>query len=440
MKIYNTGMLVFTGIYIFAVILSYSLQKRNIKQIIKEQETFYLYILLSAALFIRLLFAPVIEGWPNDISANKYWAMTAAKGLTNFYNAGWCDYPPLFIYVLSIVGKLASIPWLKDYFTLLIKLPSIIADLVTAYIIFRLAKTRLKTGLALLACGIYAFHPAVFLDSTIWGQVDSFFTMIIVAALLLHIKGKHGWSAVLFSAAVLMKPQGIFFLPILLFEAIRRRSLKYLITVVSSGLMTAIVVVFPFALNQEPLWIFKLYLNTAGEYTSIVMNAFNIFGLVGANFADGSLVPFLFSYNTWGLIFSVCVLIIAGYIYLKSKHEAAAVITAVLLNSGAFIFAPKMHERYMFPVIALLLAAIIYLKEKRILVVFAGFSVTIFANIHILFGRVLLYDVAGAHMVGRGTYPVTAVFSLMNLILFVFLVKASFDILITGKESSLDLS
>jgi len=267
-------------------------------------------------------------------------------------------------------------------------------------------------------------------DSTIWGQVDSFFTMIIVTALMFHMQKKYGMAAVFFTAAVLMKPQGIFFLPILLFELIRQRSPKYFITVFSAGLATALIVVFPFALNQEPLWIFKLYLNTAGEYTSIVMNAFNIFGLAGANFADGSIVPFLFSYNTWGLIFSICVLVIAGYFYLKSKHEAAPIITAIILNSGAFIFAPKMHERYMFPVIALLLIALIYLKNQRILLLFIGFSLTIFMNIHVLFSRMLLFDVVGAHMVGPEIYPVVFVFSLMNVLLFVYLVKSSHELIL----------
>ncbi len=61
------------------------------------------------------------------------------------------------------------------------------------------------------------------LDSTIWGQVDSFFTMIIIAALILLLDKRLEASAVLFTMAILMKPQGSFFLPILLFELIKRR-------------------------------------------------------------------------------------------------------------------------------------------------------------------------------------------------------------------------
>lgn len=425
---YNTGILAFVGIYLLGLLLAWSVVKKRERALIKEQESFYLYILLSTALFIRLLFAPAIEGWPNDIAANKYWASNAAKGLANFYNAGWCDYPPLFIYVLSIVGKLAKV--FTNYFTILIKLPSIIADLVTAYLIYRIAKGKVKTEYALLACAVYVFLPAVFVDSTIWGQVDSFFTMIVVVALMFHMQRKYGIAAMFFAAAVLMKPQGIFFLPLLLFELIRQRSVKYFFKVFASGLVTALVVIFPFAVNQEPLWIFKLYLTTAGEYTSVTMNAFNIYSLLGANFVDGSVVPFLFSYNTWGLILSACVLLTAGYFYLRSKHEAAPIIAAVILNSGVFIFAPKMHERYMYPVIALLLLALVYLKNKRIFLLLCGFSLTVFMNIHVLFYRMLLFDVAGSHMVGPEIYPIVLIFSLMNVLLFGYLIHTSHKLLI----------
>ncbi len=426
---YNVLMVIITVIYILAIVLAYYMLKRKKSPLSKEQTIFSLYIIFALALFIRLTFAPVIEGWPNDIATNKQWALNAAKSLTNFYNAGWSDYPPLFVYVLAIVGKLASIPWLQDHFTLLIKLPSIIADLVTSFLIYRLVKSRCKTEYAIFACGIYAFHPAVFLDSTIWGQVDSFLTMLVVAALTFHMKKKPAMSAVFFSAAILMKPQGIFFLPIVLFEVIKRRSLKYFMTVFCWGLLTAIVVVLPFALNQEPLWIFKLYMNTAGEYPSAAMNAFNIFGLVGANFVNGSNVPFLLSYNTWGLIFDIMVLGISAFIYIKSKHAAAPVITAIILNSGAFIFSVKMHERYMYPVIALLLIAFMYLKDRRILAVFIGFSVTVFMNIHILFYRMLRFGIKDSFFIGPEIYPVVFIFSLLNVLLFIYLIKTCYNLL-----------
>lgn len=437
---YGNSMLIYFILFLLLFLFFYQyFNKKNIT-LSRKNERILLFTILAAALLIRVCFAPVIEGWPNDISANKYWAANAAKGLSSFYSSGWCDYPPLFIYVLALVGKLAAIPWLSGHFTLLVKLPSILADLVTAYLIYKVAGRQLKPILAVTAAAAYAFHPAVFLDSTIWGQVDSFFTMIIVAALILLLDKRLEASAVLFTMAILMKPQGIFFLPILLFELIKRRKPRKFVSVFATGVITTAVTILPFAVSQEPLWIFKLYLSGAKEYTSATMNAFNVFALAGANFKDGSIVPFLFSYNTWGIIFDVLIFAAAGFLYLKSRHVAAPIVVAMVLNAGAFIFSVKMHERYMFPVLALCILAMAYLKDKRFMLLFAGFSTTVFYNMHILFQRVILYNnnVASAHLIGKGIYPVVMMFSILNILLFIYLVKVSCDVLLESPRRKIE--
>lgn len=436
---YNISLLVYTAIYILLIVAAFLVIRRKKSKLNASRESLILILVLGFALVFRLATASIIEGWPNDISANKYWANNAALGLSEFYNRGWCDYPPLFIYVLAFIGKLASISWLQPFFTLLIKLPSILADIVTSYMIYKLAKKQLKAELAILACAVYVFNPAVYIDSTVWGQVDSFFTMLVVAALILLMKRKLGLATVFFTASVLMKPQGVFFLPILLFELLKNRKVKQFAAVIVSGILTAVVIVLPFAIKQEPLWIFKLYLGTAGEYPSAAMNALNFFSLIGANFVDGSNVPFLFSYNTWGLIFDVIILGISAFIYFKGRHIATPLITAVLLNSGAFIFSTKMHERYMFPVIAICLLALVYFKEKRILIIFAGFFGTIFLNIHVLFYRMLINGVQGAHFVGPEVYPAVIGISLVNVFLFVYLLKVAYDVLLKSKYDYLEL-
>ncbi len=448
---YNSLMLIYAVAYTFAISILYIIAKRspntsysphitNRPNTINsphkildphdqiENDKLILFGILGFALVVRLLSSTVIEGWPNDIYSNKYWAKAAATNLFNFYNSGWCDYPPFFIYILALIGKLSNLVWLNLDFTILIKLPSILADLVCSYLIYHMAHSRLGRIPALAAGFAYSLHPVVFIDSTIWGQVDSFFTMIILAALILLTDKRPTASAVFFALAVLMKPQGIFFLPVLLFELIKLKSAVNFIKAAAAGFITAVVVVLPFALHMEPLWIFKLYLGTASEYTSAVMNAFNIFGLAGANFVNGSTIPFLFSYTVWGLIFTTLVVIIAAYLHLKSVNPYSPFLTAILLNAGAFIFSTKMHERYMYPVIALSLIAVLLVSDKRLLIIFSGFSITIFANVHILFKRMLATDVAGSHLMGPEIYPVIAVFSIMNIVLFVYLVKVYADI------------
>jgi hypothetical protein len=106
--------------------------------------------LLGTGLFLRIAAAPWIGGHPFDINLFKSWATSAAQNLGGFYTNGFSDYPPFYIYILFLVGKLASLPALSSYFTLLIKLPSILADIATAYFIYRLAVKYLSLEWSLL--------------------------------------------------------------------------------------------------------------------------------------------------------------------------------------------------------------------------------------------------------------------------------------------------
>ncbi len=386
----------------------------------------------------------MIEGWPNDISANKSWAMSAANNLTNIYS-GWVDYPPFFMYIFFIVGKISAFLGQGQISTLLIKMPSIIADLATAYMLFKMAKKHLGMEMGLLAAAVYAFNPVVFLDSTIWGQVDSFFTMIIVAALMLLMNRKTKLATVLFVVAVLMKPQGIFFFPIIVFELlfvvlIKQKNIKEFFLSILYGIGTLILVILPFSFNKSPLWIVDLYMKTAGEYTSAEMNAFNFWGLIGGNFKDATTNTFLnLSYNTWGIIFVILILGFCGFIYWKSKHIATPIFVGIILNAGAFIFATKMHERYMFPVIALLIMAFIYMKDKRIFILMAGFGATVFFNIQMLFARMLAVPV---DRITESYYPQvygwTIFFALVNIIMFGYLIWLTWDIYIREKTHLID--
>jgi dolichyl-phosphate-mannose-protein mannosyltransferase len=428
---YNGPLVAYGVVYLLMGVIVYFVFRRNIFKIPEGRERIILIAVLGVGLIIRLVSGTKVEGFPVDIGCFKAWASAAANDLPNFYNTGmFCDYPPFYIYILFIIGKIASLSWLGLDYTLLVKLPSIIADVVTAYIAYRLAKKQFNAGIGLVLAGAYIFNPVVLLDSALWGQVDSFFTMLIAVALLLLTERKIKLSSVVFALAFLMKPQAIFFLPVLLFELIKRRSVKDFILAFISALITAIIIIIPF--SRDPLWIVKLYSGTASGYTYASLNAFNFFSMIGANLKDDSLTLFFLSYKTWGLIFDVLVFGFAGFLYIKGRHKALPFIIALLLNSGAFIFSSRMHERYMFPVLALALLAFVYLKDKRLTYVFAVLTITNFTNINTILYRMLTFNnphVPAEDMLMRLT-------SFINVLVFIYLVKISIDLIINGKTEA----
>ncbi|UUZ94114.1 glycosyltransferase 87 family protein [Paenibacillus sp. P25] len=386
--------------------------------------------MLAAGSLIRVAAAPWIPGHPFDINLFKSWAASAAKSLSGFYLNGSSDYPPSYIYVLYIVGKLSSLPALSSYSTPLIKLPSILADGVTAYLLYRFAAKYVSFEMSLFVAAFYLLNPAVLVNSTFWGQVDSFFTMIVAAAVLLLANGRIGLSSVLFTAAVLMKPQGIIYLPVLFFELVRRRSFKSFVQAGIAALVTAAVVIAPFSLGQSPLWIVQLYAKTLGEYPYASVNAFNFFSLLGANYKADSSALLFFSYHTWGMIFIVLITLFSWWIYIKGGSDRFASAAALLLIAGVFTFSSGMHERYLFPAAALSLMAFINLKDQRLLWLSAGFSAAIFMNTYFI-----LY---GATNGGASySFPLFLT-SLLNVVFFIYLAKVIWDIAIRGKTKPIE--
>ena len=76
-----------------------------------------------------------------------------------------------------------------------------------------------------------------------------------------------------------------------------------------------------------------------------------------------------------------------------------------------------MHERYLFPAVALSILAFIYLKDRRFFIMAIGFSITSYINISTVFfnTNTSIFDIFL-----KGT-------SLLNVILVLYLVKTIID-------------
>lgn len=420
---YVPSFTIYSGIFLILCMGTYYLfRRKNIKINFADEKTI-MFALLAAGLLLRIAGSTLMDGH-NDINLFKNWASTAANGLSQFYsNARSADYPPLYIYILALIGKIASVPDFSAYFILMLKIPSIIADIITSYFIYKLGKKHFSSVISIFIATSYIFNPAIFIDSVFWGQVDSFFTLFIVIALFLLAEKKIAVSSAMFAIAVLMKPQGIIFLPILFFELVRERKVKKIICAALSAIVTAFIIILPFSLNQQsPLWIFKLYSNTISEYPYASVNAFNFFSLIGANYKNNTDTLLLFNYHTWGMIFIVLTTLFSWLIYIKNNNRAFVPAIALLQIAGVFTFSAGMHERYLFPAVALAILAFIYLKDRRFILLAIGFSLTSYINIStVLFN--LNFNI------------LLMMTSALNVLLVGYLVKVLFDITVKCDKS-----
>ena len=387
-------------------------------------------LLLVGALLLRVALAATTRGYDADIATFSAWAAHAADGLTSFYSPGYfADYPPGYIYLLWLVGKLRLLMGIDldtRVFMVLLKFPAILADCATAWLLFRLARRSWSGSASLLLAALYVFNPAVILDSSVWGQVDSVLTLPILLVVIL-LEKRPAWAGAAFAAALLIKPQALIFAPLpLLWFGIRllrreRHATADLLMFCGTAIALFCLVILPFAVNESPGWIISKYGSTLASYPYATLNAYNLFALTGGNIAPLDQRFLLLPYGVWGNIFILLIVLFTTLVMLRGKELSRLWYAPLFLSASVFVLAAKMHERYLFPALALALGLHIVTRDRLALALFAGFSATQFLNIAqvLALSHDKVYGVAPLD-------PLLLAVSLANLILWLLLVRSGY--------------
>lgn len=391
-----------------------------------ESDYWKISAIIAGGILVRGALALTTKGYGPDIGTFSAWAGHAADGLFNFYSPGYfADYPPGYIYVLWLVGKLRlllGIDFDTPAFLLLLKLPAILADAATAWLLYRLAQRRWSNNAAVAVAALYAFNPAVILNSAVWGQVDGCLTLFILLGVL-YLEKQPAISAASLAMALLIKPQALIFapLPLLWFadRFLRRKQHAAADLLIFSGtaIATFCLGILPFSVNENPGWIVAKYGTTLASYPYATLNAFNLFALTGGNFVPVDERLLFLPYTLWGYLFIGLIVICAALAALKGKDVSRFWYVSLFLSASVFILSAKMHERYLFPALALTLGFTIISRERWGLLLFAGFSATQFFNAL----EVLAFSYKNIYVVPR-LDPLLLAVSAANVALWLLLV------------------
>lgn len=359
-------------------------------------------ILIALGLIVRLILSVTAPQCSIDVGLFKYWGQQCVEdGIPSFYaNAEQysLDYPPLYIYFLwfnTLLAQALNLVGTVGY-TLLIKLPSMLADCVIAFLLYKMCDKRMNRKWILFIVSIWLFNPMVLLDSAAWGQVESLQALPIVIMLYCILKKRLVPASVALAFAVILKPQGIFLIPILGFAWLHRlirdremsvaRKFGSMFGCVGAFVGTITVVALPFGILQKPnffSWLVNLYVGTANGYKGATVNSYNFYYLLGENWTNDS-EPWLlgWSFFQWGMLFIVVICLLAGALYLFGKmDQGSPFLIASMLVYAVTMFGPRMHERYFFPCIILLLVAAIYANNRLLLWLYAGISAVNFLSV-----------------------------------------------------------
>jgi len=409
-------------------------------------------LLAAAALLVRVLVAPwAAHG--GDMGTFIAWAKSLADGgFTGFYErVEWCDYLPGYLYVLRGLGEVVAaldvtwrvpLPWrvvsplvpagggqlVLDWQWLLFKTPSILADLGTAYLLWR-AIAPSRDRLRLWVPALYLFNPAILSNAALWGQVDSFHTFFIVAGVLLTVGRRLEWAAVLLGLAVAIKPHAIVLLPAILVWAIAARC-RWQRIVLAIVLCTATFAgtFIPFAGGSlTGLWelIYSRVTATTGQYNYATVNAFNLWYLLGLNWKpDATLLFGIISVRHLGMTLVGATVIFAsvGMVWRRPGSADALWKAGAIIFLGLFLFVTKAHERHLFPFFAFMLVAAAL--HRRGVTVYAILSVTYCINVALAW-RYLLIEYRSVDL----CHPMlAAAICIVNLLMLPVLVIALTDV------------
>lgn len=297
------------------------------------------------------------------------WATRLATyGLSNFYNE-WSDYLPGYLYILFWLGKLNSLP---EYQTILFKLPAIISDIATGYLIYKIVGKKY----GIIAFLFYVFNPAIFSNSTLWGQADSLTALFSLFSVYIF-PTNYLLSSISLAIGTLIKPQAAFILPAILYMLYEyRTSLKRVILYGLIGLSTFIAGFVPFNSPYNGLNLYEFILErlsiSSSQYPYGSVNAFSFWGLFGFWKPD--------SITFWvGLGLSVVLITLVILITLRKNVENRQYLISALSILTTFMFMTRMHERHLLPALPYILVSAF--SYPSLWVVYAGLSVSYVANL-----------------------------------------------------------
>lgn len=352
---------------------------------------FNLLLLLGAALVIKSIFAVKFDAYSVDMSCFRIWSdMIYDNGISKFYYVDEGNgYPPGYMFVLwlmAVVRHIFGVETGSQTAEYLIKLFPMLCDLGAGAVLYLLAKRRFSEGMSLMICAIYVLNPMVVADSSMWGQVDSVFTLTILLTCWLCMEEKRIPAYFVFCLGALLKFQTIMFTPILIFTIIeqvflRDFTVKKMLRDLAGGL-GAIASMFLFAVPFGLDVVVPKYVNSLGLFEYCTVNAYNFWAILGKNWVEQTNKFLFLKCQTWGSIAIVASVLLSGFVFYKMKEDKSKYfLSMAVLISFVFLFSVRMHERYLFPAILLVLAGFILRPCIELFWVYVGLSVAQFVNI-----------------------------------------------------------
>lgn len=354
-------------------------------QIDRRQILWFLLALTISGFLLRIMigYAAVHH---YDLNYYVDWSSGVNGGLFRAYEQiKSLDYPPLFLFPLTITGKLMALPIVSEIpglEMLLLKGWQILFDTATIPLIY-LVLYRQSRLIAAAGAALWAVNPTIIVNSSYWGQTDSIMLFLLVLSFWLLIQQKPVISAVIMTLACLMKFQSLYFAPVFGLFLITKFSWKKIGYSILAGILTALTVFMPFIAYSGWMLPFEIYFGGFEQYQSASLNAFNYFTACGLNMQNSgeTLIGGLSAEMLSAAILVISVFLL-GFLYFTSTEKSPWLLSFLFIQT-IFMFTTRMHERYQIPAVIFSLIACLHHRSKGLFVSYLSLTCVTFLN-HVL--------------------------------------------------------
>lgn len=284
--------------------------------------------------------------------------------MVDFYDGRAQLYPPLTTFMLKAMAQVEltlPLAWRENSRALngLLKFPATVADTLTAFALAMAVWARPRV--AVLCAALYIFHPAIFYVCVFWGQLDSVYTALLVCGLVALQKKKWVGAWLAAAAALGSKVQAVACLPVLMADTLRRGGIRAAVggVIVFVGVLILLTVPWWWTGRLDSQFFDSVFLSS--RTPRAVVSGYNLWYLIlderAHTTSSLAQIPLLgLSVRTLGMLgYGAYTSFIAFGLWQNRARDS--VLGAALTSFGLFMLPTEVHERFLFPVIALLMLA-----------------------------------------------------------------------------------
>lgn len=361
-------------------------------------------LLILGGLILRVIFGKESYTNASDLNNLKWIAGSVlSSGYKSVFESGvTISLPPLVVHMEALIGQLCK---LFGYEigdvenVLLFRLPSILCDLGLAVLIYKIAKRNFTQRGAVLLSVIYLMNPATLLDSSMWGQTDALWALAAAFMCWFIYEKKLGFAVGAFTLGVLFQPYMLVLTPVLIIALIDAflldkediaKHAKETVIGLAASIIGAVLICLPMGISN-------VWKNVVDCYKSLpysTVNAYNLWTAKGLNWSPDTTKCLGMSVYRLGMVL-MAVCLIAGIVYhyfykKKYKDRSSYIFLSAFLIIAAFLFGARVHERYLFAGMGILLLSYVVKPRLEYYVFYAVITILQFANMIFVF---YVYDV-----------------------------------------------